>query len=173
PWARQKYSWTSAPTPKSSPPPNCARPWPARQPRPPPATPPTPNTGCPRPSPGRPAGCQSRHMQDRYAGDLGDFLKFGLLRWLAPPDSPWPRLGVIWYGPPAEPHTATANPTPYPPPTPRSAGRLRQLAPDLYERLARLVSTDQRSTAALASAGLLGAQTRFFGDLLDLADLPV
>jgi len=27
-------------------------------------------------------------MQDRHAGDLGEFLKFGLLRWLAPPDSP-------------------------------------------------------------------------------------
>jgi len=27
-------------------------------------------------------------MQDRHAGDLGEFLKFGLLLWLAPPDSP-------------------------------------------------------------------------------------
>jgi hypothetical protein len=39
----------------------------------------------------------SQHMQDRYASDLGDLLKFGLLRWLAPPGSSWPRLGVIWY----------------------------------------------------------------------------
>ena len=37
-------------------------------------------------------------MQDRYAGDLGDFLKFGLLRWLAPPGGPAsPQLGVVWY----------------------------------------------------------------------------
>jgi len=34
-------------------------------------------------------------VQDRYAGDLGDFLKFGLLRWLAPPGRPAsPRLGA-------------------------------------------------------------------------------
>jgi hypothetical protein len=45
-------------------------------------------------------------MQYRYAGDLGDFLKFGLLRWLAPPDSPWPRLGVIWYRTADEVHNA-------------------------------------------------------------------
>jgi len=112
-------------------------------------------------------------MQDRYAGDLGDFLKFGLLRWLAPPDRLRPRLGVIWYRTADEAHNADGKHIAYLTPSHRSAGRLRQLDPDLYERLARLVSTDQRSTAALASAGLLGAQTRFFGDLLDLADLPV
>ena len=48
PWAQQKYSWTSAPTPKSSPPPSSARAWHARQPRPPLATPPTRNTGRPQ-----------------------------------------------------------------------------------------------------------------------------
>ena len=112
-------------------------------------------------------------MQDRYAGDLGDFLKFGLLGRLAPPDSPWPRLGVIWYRTADEAHNADGKHIAYLTPGHRSAGQLRQLDPDLYDRLARLVSTGQRSTAALASAGLLGAQTRFFGDLLDLADLPV
>jgi hypothetical protein len=42
----------------------------------------------------------------------------------------------------------------------------------LYDRLACVVSTGQRSTAALATVGVLGAQTRFLGDVLDLADLP-
>ena len=37
-------------------------------------------------------------VQDRYAGDLGDYPKFGLPRWLAPPGVPAsPRLGVVWY----------------------------------------------------------------------------
>ena len=112
-------------------------------------------------------------MQDRYAGDLGDFLKFGLLRWLAPPDRLWPRLGVIWYRTADEAHNADGKHIAYLAPGHRSAGRLRQLDPDLYERLGRLVITGQRSIAALASAGLLGSRTRFFGDLLDLADLPV
>ena len=40
----------------------------------------------------------SGHVQDRYAGDLGDYLKFGLLRWLVPPGSSVsPQLGVVWY----------------------------------------------------------------------------
>ena len=111
-------------------------------------------------------------MQDRYAGDLGDFLKFGLLRWLVPPESPWPRLGVIWYRTADEAHNADGKHIAYLTPGDRSAGRLRQLDPDLYDRLARVVGSGQRITAALAGAGVLGAQTRFFGDLLDLADLP-
>jgi len=111
-------------------------------------------------------------MQDRYAGDLGDFLKFGLLRWPAPPESPWPRLGVIWYRTADEAHNADGKHVAYLTPGHRSAGRLRQLDPDLYDRLAGVVSTGQRSTAALATAGVLGTETRFFADLLDLADLP-
>ena len=47
-------------------------------------------------------------MQDRYAGDLGDFLKLGLLRWLVAPsfDAPPHRLGVVWYLAPDESHNA-------------------------------------------------------------------
>ena len=88
-------------------------------------------------------------MQDRYAGELGEFLKFGLLRWLAPPDSPWPRPGVTWYRTADEVYNADGKHVAYLTPD-RSAGRLRQLDPDLYDRFARIVSTGQRSTAALA-----------------------
>jgi hypothetical protein len=38
-------------------------------------------------------------MQDRHAGDVSDFFKLGLLRWLVAP-SPYAhrlRLGVIWF----------------------------------------------------------------------------
>jgi hypothetical protein len=87
-------------------------------------------------------------MQDRYAGDLGEFLKFGLLRWLAPPDSPRPRLGVIWYRTADEGHNADGKHVACLTPG-RSAGRLRQLDPDPYDRLACIVSTGQHSTAAL------------------------
>jgi hypothetical protein len=80
-------------------------------------------------------------MQDRHAGDLGEFLKFGLLRWLAPPDSPWPRLGVIWYRTADEVHNADGKHVACLTPG-RSAGRrLRQLDPDPYDRVARIVST--------------------------------
>lgn len=38
-------------------------------------------------------------MQDKYAGDIGDFGKYGLLRWLCAPDSSGRqlRLAVNWY----------------------------------------------------------------------------
>ena len=112
-------------------------------------------------------------MQDRYAGDLGDYLKFGLLRWLAPPGVPAaPRLGVVWYRTPDETHNADGKHIAYLDPGHRSSGRLRDLDPDLYDRLARAIYAE-RSTARLAAAGLLDVATCFFGDLLDLADLPV
>jgi len=34
-------------------------------------------------------------MQDHYVGDIRDFAKYGLLRWLCRPEGP--RLGVVWY----------------------------------------------------------------------------
>ncbi len=113
-------------------------------------------------------------MQDRYAGDLGDYLKFGFLRWLVPPGSPAsPRLGVVWYRAADEAHNADGKHVAYLDPGHRSSARLRRLDPDLYQRLASVVASGQRSTVALASAGVLGAGTCFFGDLLDFADLPV
>ena len=39
-------------------------------------------------------------MQDRYAGDIGDFVKLGLLRAL----SPGRKLGIAWYRFPDEDH---------------------------------------------------------------------
>jgi hypothetical protein len=91
----------------------------------------------------------SERVQDRYAGDLGDYLKFGLLRWLAPPGSPlFPRLGVVWYRTADEAHNADGMHVAYLHPGHRSSALLRRLDPDLYERLATVVASGQRSTAA-------------------------
>ena len=112
-------------------------------------------------------------MQDRYAGDLGDYLKFGLLRWLVPPDSPYSlRLGVVWYRTLDEGHNADGKHIAYLQPGHRSSARLRPLDPDLYQRLASVVASGRRSTAALADAGILGTRTCFFGDPLDFTSLP-
>ena len=112
-------------------------------------------------------------MQDRYAGDLGDYLKFGLLRLLAPPRAPAsPRLGVVWYRTANEAHNADGKYVAYLDPSHPSSRHFRELDPDLCDRLASVVH-GERSTARLESAGLLGAGTCFFGDLLDFADLPV
>ena len=54
-------------------------------------------------------------MQDRYAGDIGDFLKFSLLRQLCQPSDvdPGLRLGVVWYLAPDEDHNLDGKHTPY------------------------------------------------------------
>jgi hypothetical protein len=44
-------------------------------------------------------------VQDRYVGDLGDYLKLGLLRWLTTGTSA-PRVGVVWYRTVDEAHNA-------------------------------------------------------------------
>jgi hypothetical protein len=112
-------------------------------------------------------------VQDRYAGDLGDYLKFGLLRWLVPLDSLASlRLGVVWYRTLDEAHNADGKHIAYLQPGHRSADRLRPLDPDLYQRLAGVVASGRRSTAALADAGILGLRTCFFGDPLDFTSLP-
>ncbi len=110
-------------------------------------------------------------VQDRYAGDLGDFLKFGLLRRLVPPGMPGPlRLGVVWYRAADEAHNSDGKYVSYLDPGHRSSDRFRALDPDLYERLARVVA-GRRSTAGLADAGVLGPGTCFFGDLYSFGEL--
>jgi hypothetical protein len=96
-----------------------------------------------------------------------------LLRWLAPSGEPtFPRLGVVWYRTADETHNDDGKYVTYLDPGHPSSGHLRKLDPDLYGRLAHVVACE-RSTAGLAAAGLLGAGTSFFGDLLDFSDLPV
>lgn len=113
-------------------------------------------------------------MQDRYAGDLGDYLTFGLLRWLVPlGSSGFPRLGVVWYLTTDEAHNGDGKHIAYLDPRHRSSADLRRLDPDLHDRLAGVVASGGRNTTALARAGVLSTGTRFFGDLLNLADLPV
>jgi len=100
-------------------------------------------------------------------------LKFGLLRWLVPLDSLASlRLGVVWYRTLDEAHNADGKHIAYLQPGHRSADRLRPLDPDLYQRLAGVVASGRRSTAALADAGILGLRTCFFGDPLDFTSLP-
>lgn len=100
-------------------------------------------------------------------------MKFGLLRWLVPAESPASlRLGVVWYRPLDEGHNADGKHIAYLRPGHRSAARLRRLDPDLYQCLAGIVTSGCRSTAALADAGVLTAGTCFFGDPLDFTGLP-
>lgn len=87
-------------------------------------------------------------MQDRYAGDVGDYFKLGLLRALAPGR----RLGVAWYFHPDEAHNSDGRHTGYL----SNPERWRHLDPELFDALQRLVA-GIRSVAAIEHAGLLDA----------------
>lgn len=103
-------------------------------------------------------------MQDRYAGDIGDFGKYGLLRWMCREDAQGPRLrlGVLWYryedktpgdgkhvdylDPPHDPH-------------------LRDCDPDLFRKM-QLVVGGQRSIKTVQEIGALPDDTLCFPNML-------
>ena len=103
-------------------------------------------------------------MQDRYAGDVGDFGKYGLLLRLSGPDGHGPalRLGVLWYRfedstPGDGKHVSYLEP-------PR-AQEFRRCDPKLFERM-RSIVRNERSIAAVEASGALPSGTAFFGDRL-------
>lgn len=113
-------------------------------------------------------------MQDRYAGDLGDFLKLGLLDWLAASNRSDPplSLGVVWYLTDDEAHNDDGKHIAYLDPSHRLARHLRPLAPDLYDRLAEMVGNGDRSVAVLERNGVLPPGTRTYAERLSYASLP-
>lgn len=113
-------------------------------------------------------------MQDRYAGDVGDFLKFALLRHLIAAETTAPplRLGVVWYRTADEDHNADGKHIAYLTAQHRAAQHLRALDTDLYDRLARIVSGPERTVQAVQRTELVGPDACFFSDLLDFSDLP-
>ena len=96
-------------------------------------------------------------MQDRYAGDVGDFGKYGLLNWLCAEDGngqPALTLGVLWYrftG--AEPNAPNDGRHVSYLEAPRCR-EFRPCAPGLWERM-REVVRGERSIAAVEASGAL------------------
>jgi hypothetical protein len=95
-------------------------------------------------------------VQDRYAGDVGDFQKFGFLRWVCDGEGVEPlRLGVNWYLVPDEAHNADGKHIGYLNPSNRLARSLSACDPDLYSRLSVLVAEGRRTVRNLELAGVL------------------
>jgi hypothetical protein len=99
-------------------------------------------------------------MQDRFVGDLIDFVKLGLLRRLAGSGKDRAfRLGIVWYltpdtGRPAARHTrylSGPGPSPY-----------AEADPRLFARLRQLVAGRRRRVRYLMAAGVLPAGTAFY-----------
>ena len=99
-------------------------------------------------------------MQDKYAGDIGDYIKLGLLRAL----QPGRKLGIAWYHYPDEParndgkHIAYLD----------DPGRYQHYDPALYQQLRGVVASG-RSIAALHPTL---PDAVFSASALDVADIP-
>ena len=102
-------------------------------------------------------------MQDRYTGDIGDFVKYGLLRAIRGRK----RLGVAWYLHPDGGPAGDGQHIVYL----QQDARWRCLDPGLFDCLRRLVARE-RSVAAVQREDLL-RNAVFAADRLDIADIPV
>ncbi len=102
-------------------------------------------------------------MQDRYVGDIGDFVKYGLLRAIRGTL----RLGIAWYlhpdgGPAGDGRHIDYLDRP---------GEWKHLDAVLFDALGKLIP-DQRSVAHIQSSNILGDAT-FAADRLDVAAVQV
>jgi hypothetical protein len=100
-------------------------------------------------------------MRDSYVGDVGDFGKFALLNALAEHDL---RLGVLWCRNTEPDSTQDGRFTAYP--------ELRLCDPALYDRLARILSDNQRTLNRVESSGVLPTDTLFFSQTMPAPVLP-
>jgi hypothetical protein len=86
-------------------------------------------------------------MQNRYVGDIGDYLKLGILRAL----SPGHRLGVAWWLYPDEHHNRDGRHVGYL----QRPDRWRHFDPELFDALAQIVAFNRRDVRALETTNLV------------------
>lgn len=86
-------------------------------------------------------------MQHRYVGDIGDFVKFALLRALAPGR----KLGVAWWLFPDESHNADGRHITYI----QAPERWRHRDPALFDAMRSVIAQGRRNVDALEAAALL------------------
>jgi len=86
-------------------------------------------------------------MQNRYVGDIGDYLKLGILRML----SRGHRLGMAWWLFPDEHHNQDGRHVGYL----ASPGQWRRFDPDLFDTLQKIVFSGERNVRALETANIL------------------
>ena len=100
-------------------------------------------------------------MQNRYAADIGDYVKLALLRHLGAGRN----LGVAWYLYPDEGHNSDGKHISYL----KSPARWRHLDPELFDALEKLVDTE-RSVKAIERSGILAAN--YSGEVISSSRMP-
>ena len=104
-------------------------------------------------------------MQDRYVGDVGDFVKYGLLRAIRGSH----RLGVAWYLHPNAGPAGDGSHTAYL----RNRDEWRNLDPPLFDTLTKLTNVrSRRSVTAIQESGILGDAV-FAAERLDITRISV
>jgi len=86
-------------------------------------------------------------MQDRYVGDIGDYMKLAILRAIMPGR----RLGVAWWLFPDEGHNSDGRHIAYL----GRPDRWRNFDPDLFDRLRKVVTAGERRVEALQHQDVL------------------
>ena len=103
-------------------------------------------------------------MQDRYVGDIGDFVKYALLRVVTGES----KLGVAWYLHPNECASADGRHTDYL----TFPAEWRCLDEDLFDGLKKIVESTRRSVTAVEASKVL-PDVVFADERLDIAKVPV
>jgi len=88
-------------------------------------------------------------MQNRYVGDIGDYVKLAILRALSPDR----RLGVVWWLHQDEHHNSDGGHREYL----ERAEQWRHLDPDLFEALSKIEARKERDVHALENPEILGS----------------
>ena len=100
-------------------------------------------------------------MQNRYAGDIGDYGKLGLLRAL----SAQLTIGVNWYLVPDESHNGDGRHIDY-----LTKSSFRECDPPLFDALAQVVASDRRQAAALEAPAILPSdKVEYYSEVLDFS----
>ena len=104
-------------------------------------------------------------MQDRYVGDIGDYVKYALLRKITGSK----RLGVAWYLHPDDGSAGDGQYTTYL----KRPSDWAHLDDQLFVTLKKLVNSDSQKIRAVQESEVLGANTEFSDQLLDVAKTPI
>lgn len=112
-------------------------------------------------------------MQNRYIGDVGDFLKIGILRLLSGPmsDPEHMKVGLVWYLVPDESGNNDGKHVAYLKMDSPKGRELRPLDPDLYDELVHIVQRRPQTVMNIEQSGVLPADAVTFTQVLDFSDL--